>query len=133
MEPSRLNIEGLQPVDVSQTDETLSGNMDDNQDANKEMEPRVSMQGTFNLYGRSIAGGGLPVPAIIVQDEGTVVVNITVNPAGQVVATSINQRTNTVNPELRKAAEEAAKKTCFNEIDDIDNQTGTITYHFKLR
>lgn len=133
MEPSRLNIEGLQPVDVSQTDETLSGNMDDNQDANKEMEPRVSMQGTFNLDGRSIAGDGLPVPAIIVQDEGTVVVNITVNPAGKVVATSINQRTNTVNPELRKTAEEAAKKTCFNKIYDIDNQTGTITYHFKLR
>lgn len=135
MAPSRLNIEGLQPLDVSQKDEALSGNMNDNQDANNETEreARVSMQGTFDINGRSIVEDGLPVPACIVQDEGRVVVNITVNPAGQVVATSINHRTNTVNPELRKAAEDAAKKTCFNKINGIDNQTGTITYYFKLK
>ena len=60
-------------------------------------------------------------------------VNITVNPAGQVIATSINRRTNTVNPELRKAAEDAAKRARFNPISTVDNQTGTITYYFKLR
>jgi TonB family protein len=61
------------------------------------------------------------------------VVTITVNPAGQVIATSINLRTNTVNPELRKAAEDAARRARFNPIDGIDNQTGTITYYCKLR
>ena len=68
----------------------------------------LGVQGTFDLNGRSISGDGLPVPVNTVQDEGRVVVNITVNPAGKVVATSINRRTNTVNPELRKAAEDAA-------------------------
>lgn len=93
----------------------------------------IGVQGTFDLNGRNISGDGLPVPVNTVQDEGRVVVNITVNSAGQVIATSINRRTNTVNPELRKAAEDAAKRARFNQIDAVDNQTGTITYYFKLR
>ncbi len=93
----------------------------------------IGVQGTFDLNGRSISGSGLPVPVNTVQDEGRVVVNITVNPAGQVIATSINRRTNTVNPDLRKAAEDAAKRARFNEIDGVDEAHGTITYYFKLR
>lgn len=89
--------------------------------------------GTFNLGGRSIGEGGLPRPAYNVQDEGKVVVTITVNPAGQVIATSINRQTNTVNPALRKAAEEAAKKARFNAVSGLNNQTGTITYYFNLK
>lgn len=93
----------------------------------------IGVQGTFDLNGRSISGDGLPIPVNTVQDEGRVVVTITVNPAGQVIATSINLRTNTSNPQLRKAAEDAAKRARFNNIDAVDNQTGTITYYFKLR
>ena len=89
--------------------------------------------GTFDLNGRNISGDGLPVPINTVQDEGRVVVNITVNPEGKVIATSINRRTNTVNPELRKAAEDAAKRAQFNRIDAVGDQQGTITYYFKLR
>lgn len=93
----------------------------------------VGVQGTFDLNGRSISGDGLPIPANTVQDEGRVVVTITVSPEGNVIATSINLRTNTSNPQLRKAAEDAAKRARFNRIDAVDNQTGTITYYFKLR
>lgn len=89
--------------------------------------------GTFNLGGRSIGEGGLPRPVYNVQDEGRVVVSITVNPAGQVIATSINRQTNTVNPALRKAAEDAAKKARFNAVSGLNNQTGTITYYFNLK
>lgn len=89
--------------------------------------------GTFDLNGRSLGEGGLPAPVYNVQDEGRVVVTIVVNPAGQVVRTSINKRTNTVNPALRKAAEEAAKKARFNTVDGVNNQSGTITYYFKLK
>jgi len=89
--------------------------------------------GTFNLNGRSIGEGGLPRPVYNVQDEGRVVVIITVNPAGQVIATSINRQTNTVNPALRKAAEDAAKKARFNAVSGLNNQTGTITYYFNLK
>ncbi len=93
----------------------------------------VGGYGSFNLGGRSLGEGGLPRPAYSVQEEGTVVVAITVNPAGQVIATSIDRRTNTVNTTLRKAAEEAALKARFNTVDGVNNQTGTITYNFKLK
>lgn len=89
--------------------------------------------GSFSLGGRSLGEGGLPRPAYTVQEEGKVVVDITVNPAGQVIATGINRQTNTVNQTLRRAAEEAAKKAKFNAVDTSTNQTGTITYYFKLK
>lgn len=89
--------------------------------------------GTFDLGGRSIGSGGLPRPTYNVQEEGKVVVSITVNPEGTVIATSINRLTNTVNPTLRKAAEDAAKRAKFNAVEGVNNQTGTITYYFNLK
>lgn len=88
--------------------------------------------GSWDLNGRSL-DGSLPIPVYNVQDEGRVVVTIVVNPSGRVISTSINKRTNTVSTALRRAAEEAARKARFNVTDDINNQTGTITYYFKLR
>ena len=93
----------------------------------------VGGYGTFDLNGRSLGPGGLPRPIYNVQEEGRVVVTITVNPAGQVIQTSINKRTNTANATLRKAAEDAARKARFNVVDGVNNQTGTITYYFKLK
>ena len=93
----------------------------------------VGGYGEFNLGGRSIGAGGLPRPVYNVQDEGRVVVTITVNPAGQVIATEINKQTNTVNPALRKAALDAARKARFNAVDGLNNQVGTITYYFNLK
>ena len=93
----------------------------------------IGVQGTFDLNGRSLSGEGLPRPINTVQAEGRVVVTITVNPVGEVIATSINLRTNTPDPQLRKAAEDAARRAKFNVTDGVDNQTGTITYYFKLR
>ncbi|MBQ8500700.1 MAG: TonB family protein [Bacteroides sp.] len=89
--------------------------------------------GTFDLGGRSLIGSDLPLPVYNVQEEGRVVVTITVNPAGQVIATSINRQTNTINSALRKAAEEAARKARFNAIEGMNNQEGTITYYFNLK
>lgn len=93
----------------------------------------VGGYGTFDLDGRSLGEGGLPRPVYNVQDEGRVVVTITVNPKGEVINTSINKRTNTVNVALRKAAEDAARKARFNSVSGVNNQTGTITYYFKLK
>lgn len=93
----------------------------------------VGGYGTFDLNGRSLGKEGLPRPAYNVQEEGRVVVTITVNPSGQVIHTSINKRTNTGSAVLRKAAEVAARKARFNQVDGVNNQTGTITYYFKLK
>ena len=75
----------------------------------------------------------MPKPIYNVQDEGRVVVTIVVDPQGRVVSTSINKKTNTVNSKLQKAAEDAARKARFNTISGVDNQSGTITYYFKLK
>lgn len=89
--------------------------------------------GTFDLGGRTLGNGSLPRPAYTVQEEGRVVVNITVNPAGDVIGTSINPQTNTVNAVLRKAAIDAARRAKFNAVEGPSNQTGTITYYFNLK
>ncbi|MFA6811681.1 MAG: cell envelope integrity protein TolA [Bacteroidaceae bacterium] len=89
--------------------------------------------GTFDLGGRSIGFGGLPRPVYRVQEEGRVVVTIIVNPSGKVISVNINRKTNTVSLALRSAAMEAAKKAVFNKVSEVNNQTGTITYFFKLK
>lgn len=89
--------------------------------------------GTWDLGGRDMLGE-LPRPAYDgIQEEGRVVVTITVDPDGNVIKTQINNRTNTANLQLRKAAEEAAAKTRFNKTGGVNDQTGTITYYFKLK
>ena len=93
----------------------------------------IGASGVFDLNGRSLGPGGLPLPVYNVQDEGRVVVTIVVDPSGRVISTQINKRTNTVNPALRRAAEEAARRARFNQVDGVNNQSGTITYYFKLK
>lgn len=89
--------------------------------------------GTWDLGGRDMLGE-LPRPAYDgIQEEGRVVLTITVDPEGNVIKTQINNRTNTANLQLRKSAEEAALKTRFNAVNGVNNQTGTITYYFKLK
>lgn len=88
--------------------------------------------GTWDLGGRDMVGE-LPRPKYGIQEEGRVVVTITVDPDGNVIETRINNRTNTTNLQLRNAAIEAARQTKFNAIGGENNQTGTITYYFKLK
>lgn len=92
----------------------------------------VGNYGTWDLGGRDMLGE-LPRPQYSIQEEGRVVVTITVDPEGNVIDTRINNRTNTTNLQLRQAAEQAAKRTKFNAIGGENNQTGTITYYFKLK
>ena len=89
--------------------------------------------GTWDLGGRDMVGE-MPRPSYNgIHDEGRVVITITVNPEGSVIDTRINNRTNTTNVQLRNAAVEAARRTKFNAISGKNNQTGTITYYFKLK
>ncbi|MBQ8365204.1 MAG: TonB family protein [Bacteroidaceae bacterium] len=88
--------------------------------------------GSCDLGGRSLMGS-LPRPSYNVQEEGRVVVTITVNPEGRVIQATINSRTNTANASLRRAALDAARKAVFNKVSTVNNQQGTITYYFKLK
>lgn len=97
-------------------------------------EKEGSGMGSWDLAGRALAGDGkLPLPAYNVQEEGRVVVTITVDPDGTIVNTRIHPRTNTTSQALRTAAINAAKRARFNAIGGVNNQEGTITYYFKLK
>lgn len=92
----------------------------------------VGGNGTYDLGGRSLADGNSLKLVCDVNEEGRVVVDITVAPSGAVIRTSINLRkTNTTNPILRKKAEDAVRKVRFNEVEGVNNQQGTITYNFR--
>lgn len=90
--------------------------------------------GNWDLAGRSLYGDGkLPLPSYNVQEEGRVVVTITVDSYGTVINARIHSRTNTTSKALRSAAINAAKRARFNAISGVNNQEGTITYYFKLK
>jgi TonB family protein len=89
--------------------------------------------GEFNLGGRTLGPGGLPRPTYSVQEEGRIVINITVDPAGNVIFAETGKGTNIDNANMRKSALEAARKAKFNNISGNNNQTGTITYRYSLK
>lgn len=89
--------------------------------------------GSFNLNGRSLGAGGLPRPAYTIQEEGKIVINITVNPKGNVIFAEIGRGTNIDNASMRRSALEAVKRATFNSISGANNQSGTITYVYKLK
>lgn len=89
--------------------------------------------GSYDLGGRSLGSGGLVQPSYTVNDYGTVVVNITVDPAGNVILAEIGRGTNTPSTSLRNEALRAARSTKFNAINSANNQQGTITYRFNLK
>jgi len=89
--------------------------------------------GSFSLGNRSISGGGLPTPGDKGQDVGKIVINITVDPKGKVIAAEIGRGTNITDSSMRNSALEAAKRAQFNTIQRPDNQTGTITYIYTTK
>ncbi|MDR0541378.1 MAG: energy transducer TonB [Dysgonamonadaceae bacterium] len=93
-------------------------------------------KGTFDLGGRELRGQNEvigPSKESIVE-EGVIVVEITVDPHGNVIQAQCRLRgTNIDNPQMRRLAEEAAKRNKFTTINGSTNQTGTITYKYNLR
>jgi len=85
------------------------------------------------LSGRGLVGR-LPLPAYNVQDQGTVVVEITVDKNGNVINARAGVRgTTTPNKTLHDAAEKAARQARFTTNPNVIEQTGTLTYIFKLQ
>lgn len=93
----------------------------------------VGGNGSYSLNGRSIGAGGLPRPEYLGQDVGRIVINITVDPKGNVIFAEIGKGTNIDNASMRKSALEAAKRAKFNSISGSNNQSGSITYRYSLR
>ena len=88
--------------------------------------------GSYDLGGRGLGAGGLKLPGYNVDDYGTVVVDIIVDPKGNVIEASIGRGTNTTNSSLRNESLRAARQTKFAVASNSNNQKGTITYKFNL-
>ena len=85
------------------------------------------------LDGRSVVGP-IPTPSNEnIPEPAMVVVNIWVDPDGNVTRTTISNRTQTMNADLRQRSIEAAKKTKFNRIDGVGEAQGTITYFYQYK
>ena len=85
------------------------------------------------LTGRGLVGR-LPLPTYNVQDQGTVVVTITVDKDGNVTrAVAGAKGSTTLNRALLDAAEKAARQAKFTRNPNAIEQTGTLTYIFKLQ
>ncbi len=114
---------------------TDTGNKGDGNNAGTEGLPdgnSKSGQPVASLPGRSPRS--LPLPSYPGNEEGDVVVRITVNAAGQVISASIQTSgTNTSNAALRNAALLAARQALFNAVEGAANVTGQITYRFRLQ
>ena len=89
---------------------------------------------TASLSGRSVVGA-LPLPSYNSQNQGRVVVAVTVDQNGVVTKAQAQAQGSTVQDAvLWRAAEEAARKARFNVKRDAPVfQTGTITYNFVLK
>lgn len=95
--------------------------------------------GSFDLGGRGLKQGErLPVPQYDnSNDEGVIVVAITVDSYGKVIQAQVSPIGSSgsaySNSTLRRHAVESAKKALFEKSNDKSNQQGTITYRFIQR
>ena len=81
----------------------------------------------WTLSGRNAKA--IPKPANTFNQEGKVIIEIRVNPAGQVVSATIKGG-NISDKQTQQLALDAARKAKFTEGDH--DQIGTITYNFKF-
>lgn len=102
---------------------------------NSEYKNNESADGhsSFSLNGRSLGVRGVPRPTCTILKEGKIVINITVDPKGNIIFAEIGRGTNIDNASMRKSALDAAKRAKFNSINGANNQSGTITYVYKLK
>jgi colicin import membrane protein len=88
---------------------------------------------SYNLQGRGVQA--LPSPKYDYQKEGKVVVEVSVDRSGKVVAANPGIKgSTTLDEDLLKVAKEAAMKASFEVKQDAPViQKGTITYNFILK
>ncbi|URW79249.1 TonB family protein [Xiashengella succiniciproducens] len=89
---------------------------------------------SHSLKGRT-ADGEWPRPEYPIEEQGKVVVNVTVDKNGNVIRAEATPYGSTFqNKELWRAAERAAFKAKFNKAPEAAaEQHGSITYHFNLK
>ncbi len=135
---ARASFPGMSKKDTSLTaphsaDKASEGFKAGQADGNS---PSGKIEGKANAHveGRNVLGT-LPKPTYNVQESGTVVIRITVNPEGQVTGARYEVNGSTVSSkELITAARNAAMNAKFTpKMDAPAIQEGKITYKFNLK
>ncbi len=89
---------------------------------------------SWSLAGRDITNGSTnwSKPPYVGNQEGRVIVQITVNPQGVVIGADIKLNGTTItDKDIREACKNAARKARFTTTSRSGNAIGTITYIFK--
>ncbi len=86
----------------------------------------------WSLGGRQLKGS-LPKPSTNFNQDGVVVVNITVDAQGNVIQARVGSGTTISDEPTRQLAVRAAKAAKFSTVNRPDKQMGTITYRFNFR
>lgn len=92
----------------------------------------IGGMGSFSLSNRQLITGKLAEPAYTENKEGKIVIDIIVDTKGNVIRADIGRGTTIEDVGMREKAKAAARKNRFNEISGVNNQSGTITYVYKL-
>lgn len=85
---------------------------------------------SWSLAGRNL-NGSFYKPAYVGSQEGKIVVSITVDKNGNVIAAGIKQGTTISEENLREECKKAAKKLKFSSTSKTGNVIGEIVYRFK--
>ncbi|MCQ2192126.1 MAG: cell envelope integrity protein TolA [Paludibacteraceae bacterium] len=135
---SAANVFNKKPANANGTDANSSGVGSGSKPGNQG-DPNGSAGGgkggsgnRWDLAGRQIVGT-LPRPSYTANEQGYVVVNITVDSEGNVIGAEVGKCVGITASSLRNAALQAAKKAKFSKHEGRINQKGTITYNFKLQ
>jgi len=89
--------------------------------------------GSYDLGGRSVGRGGLILPNYTDNDNGLVVIDIIVDPQGNVIDATFGRGTNITSSKLKNESLSAARRTKFISVTKAGNQKGKITYKFNLK
>lgn len=135
---ARASFPGMAKKDTSKTSPHSASSPSDNFKAGQAdgnaKTAKVEGKANAQVEGRSVLGT-LPKPSYPVQEDGIVVMKVTVNQDGQVTS-AINDvgRSTISSSQLITAARNAAMNTRFNPKADAPvSVSGTITYRFTLK
>lgn len=122
-----------QPQPKSFWEELFSALEEDNNKGQKtkaNSSPKMTVSSSYRIEDRYVSYK-VHLPDYLGDQEGKVVVNITVDYSGDVKKTSVGSETTISDEDVIEASRKAALQTNFNYNSDVRTQEGTITYTFK--
>lgn len=94
--------------------------------------PKMTVSSSYRMEDRYVSSK-VRLPDYLGDQEGKIVVNITIDALGDVKTTSVGSETTITDEDVIEASRKAALQTDFNYYSGAGIQEGTITYTFKKR